>query len=111
MGERIADVSQRVAERNPEATWEQGSDGRVTVRRRRFGAVRAKLVGLVGEPADFTIHLDPIGSAAWLLIDGQRTVADLRADLQRAHPAEGDLGPRLGKFLGTMVSHDFVKLR
>ena len=111
MGERIADVSRRVAERGDGVTAEEGPDGRVTVRRTRFGAVRAKLVGLVGEPADFTIRLDSLGSAAWKLVDGRRTVADIRAELQRLHPTETDLGARLGKFLGTMVSHEFVKLR
>ena len=110
MGERIADVSRRVAERG-DVAWEQGADGRVTVRRRRFGPLRARLVGLMGEPAEFTVRLDPLGSAAWLLVDGRRTVAELRAELERAHPAEGDLGARLGKFLGTMVSHDMLRLR
>lgn len=83
----------------------------MTLRQKRFGAVRAKLVGLMGEPADFTIHLDPLGSAAWLLVDGRRTVAEMRVELQRAYPQETDLGARLGKFIGTMVSHDMIKLR
>lgn len=110
MGERIADVSRRVAEHGDGVTWEEDA-GRVTVRRRRFGAVRARLVGLLGEPADFTIRLDPLGSAAWKLIDGRRSVAEIRAELARLHPGEPDLGPRLGRFLGAMVSHDMVKLR
>lgn len=110
MGERIADVSRRVAEHGEGVTWEQGADGRVTVRRRRYGAVRAKLVGLIGEPADFTVKLDPLGSAAWLLIDGGRTVGELRVELQRSHPAEPDIAARLGKFVGTMVSHGIIKL-
>lgn len=111
MGERIADVSRRVAERGEDVAAEEGPDGRVTVRRRRFGAVRSRLVGLVGEPAEFTVKLDPLGSAAWRLIDGRRTVAEIRAELQRQHPGEADLGARLGRFLGTMVSHEMVRLR
>ena len=110
MGERIADVSRRVAERG-DVVAEEGPDGRVTLRRRRFGALRSRLVGLVGEPADFTVKLDPLGSAAWRLIDGRRTVAEIKGELQRQHPAEADLGARLGKFLGTMVSHGLIKLR
>lgn len=110
MGERIADVSRRTVERNPEVSWDEGSDGRITLRRRRYGAVRAKLVGLMGEPPEFTIRLDPLGGQTWLLIDGRRTVAELKAALEQSHPTEGDLGPRLGKFLGTMVSHDMVRL-
>lgn len=111
MGERIADVSRRVAEPAEGVVAEEGADGRVTVRRRRFGAVRSRLVGLVGEPAEFTVKLDPLGSAAWRLLDGRRTVAEVRAELQRLHPGEADLSARLGKFLGTMVSHEMVKLR
>jgi hypothetical protein len=109
MGERIADVSRRVAEHGDGVSWEEDA-GRVTVRRRRFGAVRARLVGLLGEPADFTIRLDPLGSAAWRLVDGRRTVAEIRAELARLHPDEPDLGQRLGKFLGTMVSHEMLRL-
>lgn len=111
MGERIADVSRRVAGHGDGVTWQRGADGRVTVRRQRFGAVRAQLAGLIGEPADFTVRLDPLGSAAWLLIDGRRTVADLRAELQRTYPDQPDLTARLGKFIGTMVSHGMLRLR
>lgn len=111
VGERIADVSRRVAERVEEVRAEQGPDGRITLRRRRFGAVKAKLVAAAGVPADLTVHLDPLGTSAWLLIDGRRTVAEIRAELGKAHPAEPDLGPRLGKFLGAMVSNGFVLLR
>jgi hypothetical protein len=111
VGERIADVSRRVAERVEEVRAEQGADGRITLRRRRFGAVKAKLVAAAGVPADLTVHLDPLGTSAWLLIDGRRTVAEIRAELGKAHPNEADLGPRLGKFLGAMVSNGFVRLR
>lgn len=110
MGERIPDVSRRVVER-ADVAWEEGEHGRITVRRKRFGALRAKLAGAAGVPADFTIHLDPIGSAAWRLIDGSRTVGDLRRELEKAHPGETDMGPRLGKFVGTMLSHEMIRLR
>jgi hypothetical protein len=110
VGERIADVSKRVAERVEDVRAETGTDGRITLRRRRFGAVKAKLVGAAGIPADLTIHLDPLGSAAWLLIDGRRTVAEIRAELGKKHPGESDLATRLGKFLGAMVSNGFVRL-
>lgn len=111
MGERIADVSQRVAERVEEVRAEEGADGRVTLRRRRFGAVKARLVAAAGVPADLTVHLDPLGSAAWRLIDGRRSVAAIRAELGKSHPGEQDLGARLGRFLGAMVSNGFVRLR
>jgi hypothetical protein len=109
VGETIADVSRRVVER-ADVRWDEGTDGRITVRRRRYGAVRARVAAMAGVPADFTVHLDPLGSAAWHLIDGVRTVADLRRELERTHPAEGDLGPRVGKFVGAMLSHEMIRL-
>ena len=111
VGERIPDVSRQVAERVEDVRAEVGTDGRVTVRRRRFGAVKAKLVGLAGVPADLTIRLDPLGTAAWGLIDGRRTVGEIRVELARTHPEEADLAIRLGKFVGAMVSNGFVRLR
>jgi hypothetical protein len=109
MGETIADVSRRVVERG-DVRAEADGNGLVTLRRRRYGALRARIVAMAGVPADFTVHLDPLGSAAWNLIDGRRTVADIKAELARTHPDEPDLGARLGKFLGAMVSHEMVRL-
>lgn len=112
MGERIADVSQRVAApAEGVAVEEDAVSGRLTVRRRRFGALRAKVAAAAGVPPDLTVHLDPLGSAAWRLLDGRRTVAEVRAELARLHPGEPDIGPRLGKFLGTMVSNGFLELK
>ncbi|MEA3135835.1 MAG: hypothetical protein QOC71_116 [Thermoplasmata archaeon] len=111
MGERIPDVSQRVAERVEEVRSETGVDGRTTLRRRRFGAVKARMVAAAGVPADLTVHLDPLGTAAWRLIDGRRTVGEIRVELLKANPTEPDIGARLGKFLGAMVSNGFVRLR
>jgi hypothetical protein len=110
VAERIADASRLVPERADVET-EEGPDGRLTLRRRRFGAVRGALVGLAGVPRDFTVHLDGLGSAAWRLVDGRRTVGEVRAELQRSHPQEPDLPARLGKFLGTMASHGMLRLR
>ena len=112
VGERIADVSRRVAVPvDGVATEEDPASGRLTVRRRRFGAVRARMAAAAGVPPDLTVHLDPLGSAAWRLLDGRRTVGEVRAELARLHPEERDVGTRLGKFLGTMVSNGFVELR
>lgn len=109
MADTIPDVSRRVAQR-AEVRWEEAA-GRVTVRRPRAGAAGAAVLRLFGVPREVTILLDPMGSAAWLLMDGTRTVAEIRALLAERFPGEADLGPRLGGFLGTMVSKGFVRLR
>lgn len=85
--------------------------GLVTVRRQRFGAVRGALGRPFGVPAEFTVRLDALGSQAWGLLDGRRTVGEVHAELARTRPGEADLAARLGKFLSTMLSHRMLELR
>jgi hypothetical protein len=106
--ERIADVSRRIPERGDAQARE--SEGRIVLVKRRFGPARRAIVRLFGIQPDLTVNLDALGSAAWRLIDGRRTVADIKAGLERQFPGEADLGPRLGRFLGTMVSRDLIRL-
>jgi hypothetical protein len=108
--ERIPDVSQRVAERGNVAQ-ETDEFGRVTLSRQRFGGLRAKIAGWFGASRDFTIHLDPLATAAWNLIDGRRTVGEIRVALVQQFPNEKDIGVRLGKFIGVLVSHQMLVLR
>lgn len=109
--ERIPDASRQVAEPAPDAVATTEASGLVTVRRRRFGAVRAALARPFGVPPEFTVRLDALGSEAWRLLDGQRTIGEVRAELARRRPEEKDLAARLGKFLSAMVSHRLVRLR
>lgn len=109
MAETIPDISGMVAERAVN-DWSQ-EHGRVTVRRRRHSGAGEGVLKLFGIPAVLSIHLDPLGSEVWLLLDGVRTVGQVRAELEKAHPGEADLGPRLGKFIGAMVSRHMVVLR
>jgi hypothetical protein len=109
MSERIPDVSAFVPERaTDDWTHERGA---VSVRRVRYRGLRAAVLKVFGIPPTFTIHLDTLGTEVWLLIDGRRTVAEIRDELAKREPQATDLGPRLGKFLGAMVSRKFVVLR
>lgn len=108
--ERIPDVSRMIAEAG-DVEVETDAHGRITLRRRKFGAVRGRIVSLFGASKDFTIHLDPLGTAAWKLIDGVRTVGEIRVALVAQFPAESDVGARLGKFVGALVSHQMLHLR
>ncbi|MEA3191504.1 MAG: hypothetical protein QOD77_2086 [Thermoplasmata archaeon] len=107
--ERIPDVS-RLVPRRADVESREEANGRVTVVRVRYGPVRRRVLGVFGIPPTLTIHLDPLGSAAWRLIDGRRTAGDIKAQLQGKFPGEADLAARLGKFLGAMVSRGFVEL-
>lgn len=108
MQQRIPDVSRSVP-RRADVEWRE-ADGRVTVVRVRYGPVRRRVLRVFGLPPTLTVHLDPLGSEAWRLIDGQRTAAAIKAELQVKFPGEADLAQRLGKFLGAMVSRGFVHL-
>lgn len=102
----IPDVSQRVVERTAESVEERN---RFTLRRPMTGM--AKLARkMTRQPTEFTIHLDELGSAAWRLFDGRRTVAQVRAELERMFPQQDDVPRRLGKFLSELVSRGFVRL-
>ena len=109
-GDRIPDVRARRVVPQPDTHVLEEGLGRVTLRRRRFGPLRARILLLLRQDPDFTVRLDRLGTAAWRLFDGQRTVADVRALLQAQFPDEPDVGPRIGRFLSTLVSHGFVRL-
>lgn len=106
--ERIPDVSHRTATR-ADVEWEELPDGRVAIRKDKFGPAASRLLQAFRVPPTLTVHLDTLGSDAWRLMDG-RSVADILAELRRSHPREDDLPRRLGKYLSTLVSNDLVRL-
>lgn len=110
MAERIADASRQVARPAAGVRTERGATGLVTLHRVRWGPLQRGVARLLRVPAEFTVHLDALGSQAWGLLDGQRTVGQVRAELARLMPQEGDLSARLGKFLGAMASHRMIVL-
>lgn len=109
--ERIPDASRQVAEPADDVVAMTDAHGLVTVQRRRFGPVRGLLGKPFGVKPEFTIHLDRLGTQAWGLLDGKRTIGEVHVELARRLPEEKDLPARLGKFLSAMVSHRMVRLR
>jgi hypothetical protein len=109
--ERIPDASRQVAVPAEGVMADTDAHGHVVLRRRRYGSVRAALAKPFGVPPEFTIRLDALGSEAWGLLDGKRTVGEVHAELVRRRPGEADLAARLGKFLGAMASHKMIDLR
>lgn len=80
----------------------------VELKRRRFGFLRGSVGRLVGVSPYMTIRLDGLAAEAWLLLDGERSVAQIRDQLVREHPREDDVGPRLGRLLGELASRGFI---
>jgi hypothetical protein len=105
----IPDVGPRVVEPEPVEVLREA--GRVTLRRPKFGPGRSLVLRILRQDTHFTVRLDRLGSAAWALFDGRRTVADVRRQLEADFPDEPDIRARLGKFLGVLVSQRMVRLR
>lgn len=106
--ERIPDASRAVPRRGQVEM--RNESGLTVLVRRRFGPARRGLLHLFKVDPDLTVRLDALGTTVWALIDGHRTVAQIKGELDRQFPGESDLAPRLGKFLGEMVSRDLVRL-
>ena len=69
-----------------------------------------KIIGWLGRSQDFHIHLDELGSAAWLQADGERTVLAISSVLknefaEKIEPAE----TRLAHFFALLVRDRFVR--
>ncbi|MCX6557331.1 MAG: hypothetical protein NTW95_07895 [Candidatus Aminicenantes bacterium] len=69
-----------------------------------------KIIGWLGRSQDFHIHLDGLGSAAWLAADGSRTILAIGAAMKKeqAGGAEG-LELRLAKFFAMLARDGFVR--
>lgn len=109
MSPHVPDVSHDVAARAPEVDWRE-EGGRVVLTKRKMGAVGTRVLRALRLPHTLTIRLDPLGSEAWRLLDGDRTVGEVAEAIQARHPDEEDVPRRLGQFLSTMVSNGLVRL-
>lgn len=109
MGEHIPDVSRRTATRT-DLAWEELPDGRVAIKKDKFSGVAAGMLKAFKVPPTLSVKLDPVGSDAWRLMDGSRTVGQVLQELRRRHPDEEDLPRRLSEYLSTMVSNGLVEL-
>jgi hypothetical protein len=93
--------------------WERDKDGKVyLIKEKTKRKILKKIIGWLGRSQDFHIHLDDLGSAAWLQADGRRTVLEISAILRRnfadkVEPAE----QRLAKFFAMLAKDGFVRWR
>ncbi len=106
--DRIPDISRMVPRRAVVESSEEA--GRITVLQRRKGVLRPRILRLFGIPPFLKIHLDPLGSEVWRLVDGVRSVADIKIALEAKFPDETQVAARLGHFFGLMVSKGLVTL-
>jgi len=69
-----------------------------------------KIIGWLGRSQDFHIHLDELGTAAWLQADGQHTILAISLILkqtfaEKVEPAE----TRLAHFFALLARDRFVR--
>lgn len=105
---KVIDATRRIPIRQGE--WRQDPDGRVVVTRKKFGRFGTFLLRLARVRPQVTLHLDAMGSVAWDLMDGHRSVADILPLLEERFPEEGRLDERLGTYLSRLVQAAVVRL-
>jgi hypothetical protein len=91
--------------------WSTDDKGKVyLIKEKTRNKLLKKIIGWLGRSQDFHIHLDELGTAAWLQADGQRTILEISAILKQAlaakiEPAE----TRLAHFFVQLARDRFVR--
>jgi hypothetical protein len=91
--------------------WEKDDKGGVClIREKTRSRLLKKIISWLGRSQEFHIHLDELGSAAWLAADGRRDILEIGAELKgefaaKIEPAE----PRLAKFFVLLARDGFVR--
>jgi hypothetical protein len=91
--------------------WGKDEKGRVyLIKEKTKRKWLKRIIGGLGRSQEFHIHLDELGSGAWLAADGRRTILDISRALQqgpaaRIEQAEG----RLAKFFALLARDGFIR--
>jgi hypothetical protein len=63
--------------------WQQDENGRVyLIKEKTRNKLLKKIIDFFNKSQFFRIHLDRIGSSAWLLIDGKRSIYDIHREMK-----------------------------
>jgi hypothetical protein len=93
--------------------WKQDEAGKVyLISERTRNRMIKKLIEWFHRDQFFYIHLDDHGTAAWLAIDGKRTVSEVIA-IMKAQFGENleQADQRVSHFLGMLKRNDFIFFR
>jgi len=93
--------------------WDRDVKGKVfLIKEKTKNKLLKKIIGWLGRNQDFHIHLDDLGSAAWLETDGQRTILQISVILKQAFAAKIEPAePRLARFFAMLARDGFVRWR
>jgi len=97
----------------PVQNCQWGTDGKGNVyliKEKTKNKLLKKIIGWLGRSQDFHIHLDELGTAAWLQADGRRAILEISAILRQTlatkiEPAE----TRLARFFAQLARDRFVR--
>jgi len=90
--------------------WAKDDKGRVyLIKEKTKNKVLKKVIGWVGRSQEFHIHLDDLGSAAWLQADGRRTILEIAAFLKQGGGELSQAEGRLAKFFAMLARDGFVR--
>lgn len=93
--------------------WEQDQTGRVyLIKEKTRNRFLKKIIDMFHKSQYFHIHLDELGTSAWLLIDGKKSVNEICRQMkeefgERLHQAEG----RVSFFFAMLKKNKFVDFR
>jgi hypothetical protein len=93
--------------------WDKDAKGRVyLIKEKTKNKLLKKIIGWLGRSQEFHIHLDELGTAAWLAADGRRTILDIAAGMKRGSAGEvAQAEARLAKFFAMLARDKFVILK
>jgi len=91
--------------------WDKDGQGHVyLIKEKTRNKLLKMIIGGLGRSQDFHIHLDGLGSAAWLAADGQRSILDIGVILKQGGAgAIASAEPRLAKFFAMLARDGFVR--
>lgn len=93
--------------------WKQDDEGEVyLIKERTRNRLLKKLIDWFHRDQFFYIHLDDHGTAAWLAIDGERTVSEIIAIMKERFGEDLDQADqRVSHFMGMLKRNDFIYFR
>ena len=96
--------------RNGSISWKQDDENKVTLEIENTGFFNTLAQKVFKKPKISYVHLDENGSFLWPLLDGEKTIVDMGADVdayfgEKAHA----LYERLAKYFQILESYNFIE--
>lgn len=95
--------------RNPNISWKKAEDGKVTLEIENTGFFNLIAQKLFRKPKISYVHLDDIGSVAWINADGEKTIIEIGETVKAEFGEKAEpLYERLAKYFQIHESYNFI---